>query len=532
MVSLWRSNDRGGTGDNGAAQSRDQAHDEEEYHGGHQPDERSRLLPRGEGGYLSPDDPAVSPYNLFGIRALRFFSVVFLCISFVWWVILLVSIFVSPPMMHSRGSGFFDFSYTTLAVGNIMVALVFFSVPSTPMTIWGATMTLFLAVNAIIILAVPRLRVEEGWVGVASAVWATLIAAYLLFQTRCVGWGKREEEQRLTGREETRRSLREWLAVLLETVIMTITVLIPILLMSTLILRARDASLAAPGSKYYVDNRKYEVHLNCIGEIRKNSSSSDQPPTVLLEGGEMPVEHSFQGWVHDAYRNGTIDRYCYWDRPGMAWSDNAPSPHSAGMSADALSEALALAEEDGPWVVVSAGVGGIYSRIFASRHSHDVKGIMLIDALHEDLLSDLGNPGHGFLLWIRGILSPLGLDRLAGAIFRGRTREDRVFGKRAYQGGKYIKGRLQENLVADTMTKSEISSARNIQTPSMRLVVVSSDIETRKSERWADKQKDLTKITNNLLAWDVAKGAPHEVWQTLKGRTLLEKRLKELVKKS
>ena len=54
----------------------------------------------------------VSPYNLWSVRALRYFSVLFAIVTFLWWVLLLVSIFVSPPMMHSRGSGFFDFSYT------------------------------------------------------------------------------------------------------------------------------------------------------------------------------------------------------------------------------------------------------------------------------------------------------------------------------------------------------------------------------------------------------------------------------------
>lgn len=427
--------------------------------------------------------------------------------------------------MNSRGSGFSDFSFTTLTLGNLSIALVFFAVPSMPMTIWTSLMLLFLLINFLVMICVPRLRLEEGWVGIASIVWATLMALYLLAQARLVKWGKREEEERLTGREETRRPLREWLAVMLQVVIMTLTVLVAILLMSTLCLRARDAGLVQQGRKYYVDNNKYQVHFNCVGQTSENGET----PTVLVEAGEMPVEDSMLDWVHNAYRNGTISRYCYWDRPGIAWSENAPSPHSAGMSADALSEVLALADEEGPWVVVSAGVGSIYSRIFASRHTRDVTGLMLIDALHEDMLSDLGNPGQGFLLWLRGIFSPLGLDRLAGAIFKGRTREDRVYGRSAYQGGKYLKAKLQENLVADSITKSEISSARNIQSPEMRLVVVSSGIETQRSQRWAEKQADLRKVTDNLVAWDVVRRAPHEVWRTFEGRTTLEKRLKELV---
>ena len=430
--------------------------------------------------------------------------------------------------MHSRGSGFFDFSYTTLTAGNLLIALLFFSTPSKAMRISGLIMGVLLLIDMIIIVSVQRLRSEEGWVGISSVVWATLIALYNVLTDRVVTWGKKEEEERLTGRRESRRTLREWCAVLTATVIMIVLIIVVVLLTATLILRSRDASLKPPGKRYYVDGDKYKVHLACIGNVSYDADGK-RGPTVLVEAGENPVEGSFENWIYDSYQNGTIDRYCYWDRPGIAWSDNAPSPHSAGMSADALSEALALAGEQSPWVLVSAGVGGIYSRIFSSRHARDIHGIFLVDSLHEDLLYRISSPGAGFMLWARGIISPLGLDRLAGALFNGRTREDRVYGSSAYQGGKFIKSKLQENLVANSLSKSEVSQAKNIQSEKTPLVVISSGIEVRRDNEWERKQEDLTKITNNLLAWDVVNGAPHEVWRTFTGRTILEKRLGELV---
>ena len=130
----------------------------------------------------------------------------------------------------------------------------------------------------------------------------------------------------------------------------------------------------------------------------------------------------------------------------------------------------------------------------------------------------------------RGIISPLGLRRLPAALFKGRTREERVYGDYAFEQGKFIKAKLQENLVANSLTKSEVSQARNIQTRDMPLVIVSSGIEYHKDNEWAQKQKDLTVITDKLLAWDVAKKAPHEVWRTFEGRELLEKRLADLIK--
>ncbi len=155
---------------------------------------------------------------------------------------------------------------------------------------------------------------------------------------------------------------------------------------------------------------------------------------------------------------------------------------------------------------------------------------MLIDPLHEDYLSDVGSPTRGFLLWAYGIISPLGLRRILGALFQGRTREDRVYGSDSTQTGKLLKAHLQENLVAQSLTKSEISTSRSIQTPDTPLVVVSSGIMVGKSREWADKQEDSTKLTDNLVAWDVVKKAPHYVWTTYEGRRVMEKRLKQLVK--
>ncbi|TAQ86518.1 hypothetical protein B7494_g5134 [Chlorociboria aeruginascens] len=492
-------------------------------------DERTRLLPppSSREGFLSPDDPAVSPYNLWSVRFLRYFTIVFTFITFLWWVLLLVSIFVSPPGMHSRGSGFFDFSYTTLTLGLLLIFLLFFSTPSKAAQVACLVLIVVLLIDMIIIVAVPRLRVEEGWVGIASVVWALLISLWTVMTDRVVAWGKHEEEERLTGRSEERRTLREWCSVLISAVVLFVLGIVAILMTATLIIRARDASLAPPGERYFVDGDKYQLHLFCEGNI--TDSKGTRLPTVIFEAGDRPFENGMIQIATNAVSNNSIGRYCYADRPGLAWSDNAPSPFSAGMAADALSEALARAGEEGPWVLASAGIGSIYSRIFAARHGRDVEGILLIDPLHEDLLHTIGTPQRGFVIWAWGIISPLGIDRITGALFRGRSREDRVYGRSAHQGGKWLKAKLQESLVADSLTKSEVSSARTILSPDTPLSLVSSGIEVRRSSEWEKKQRDLSRLTDKLISWDIVNKAPSEVWRTLDGRTIIEKRLKKLV---
>jgi pimeloyl-ACP methyl ester carboxylesterase len=429
--------------------------------------------------------------------------------------------------MYSRGSGFYDFSYTTSTLGLLLIVLLFFASPSKAAQVTCLIITVILLIDSILIVAVPRLRVEEGWVGIASVVWATLISIWTVFTDRFVAWGKREEEERLTGRPETRRTLREWCSVLTSTIVLIVIAVVTVLLSATLILRARDASLPAPGEKYYVDGDKYQIHIFCEGNL--TDSKGTKLPTVLFEAGIGAFEGSMRQIAINALHNGSISRYCYSDRPGIGWSDNAPSPFPAGTAATVLSEALARAGEQGPWVLASAGVGSIYSRVFSSQHGTEVNSLLLIDPLHEDLLYRIGKPQRGFLLWAWGIISPLGLDRLPGAIFKGRTREDRVYGCSSYQNGKFIKAKLQESLVADSLTADQVRMARNIQLKDTPLVLISSGIEVRRSSEWEAKQRDLTHLTDNLVAWDIVNKAPTEVWRTYSGRETIEKRLKELV---
>lgn len=536
MPSLWGSkkDDNDEQEQNGEGVRRHSTDDRPDSRTMREPTERDRLLPANPrpphaDGYLDPDDPAVSPYNLWTVRFMRYISILFLAITFLWWVLLLVSIFISPPGLHTRGSGFFDFAYSCLTIGILLNALMFFSAPSLAMRVSQGILALFLLADLIIIVAVPRIRGEEGPPGIASVTWATLIAIWCVFTDRIVAWGKREEEERLTGRPETRRTLKEWLAVLASTVILVIFIIISVLMTATLIIRSLDAGLPFDGERYMVDDNKYEVHLACVGNSTYDIAGN-RAPTLLLESAEDPVEYDLEHWAYASMKNGTIGRYCYWDRPGYAWSDNAPSPHSAGMSADNLAEALAIKGEEGPWILVSAGYGSIVSRIFSARNFREVVGIMLIDPLHEDLLGRIATPARGFILWGYGVISPLGIRRIIGSIFGGQTKQDRVYGNAAFQGGKFIKAKLQEHLVASSFSRNEVKSARTIQATDTPLVVVSSGIKFRTDDEWADKQKDLTNITGKLVSWDVVNKAPHYVWKTLEGRKVMEKRLGELMK--
>ena len=109
------------------------------------PGEHTRLLPNPIDSTsrptLMPDDPAVSPYNLWSIRMLRYLTLVFTAATFAWWIVLLVSTFATPPGLHTRGSGFLAFSYASLSLANLLLTLVFFSVPSKAVRVLAVAMS-------------------------------------------------------------------------------------------------------------------------------------------------------------------------------------------------------------------------------------------------------------------------------------------------------------------------------------------------------------------------------------------------------
>lgn len=114
--------------------SRTNAPEDDEEASAPPPNEHTRLLPNrinsSQVPLLSPDDPAVSPYNLWSIRLLRYLTILFTLITFVWWVIVLVSVFATPPGFHTRGSIFSSYGFASLALANMLFTLIFFIVPS------------------------------------------------------------------------------------------------------------------------------------------------------------------------------------------------------------------------------------------------------------------------------------------------------------------------------------------------------------------------------------------------------------------
>ena len=228
-----------------------------------------------------------------------------------WWIVLFVSIFVNIPGLYTRGSGFTELAYAFITIFTLMNSITFFATPL-PRGVRGLSLALsvFLFVNALIILLSPPLRHHEGWVGLATVLWAAIVGGvWTVVTDRVVEWGKAEEEERLIGRVEERYTGTEWMKVIFSTVGLIIVVVLEVLITMTLVLRMRDASLEPTGKRYWVFQHKFQVHVACFG------NASAVMPTVFVEGGHRSAGY-FSTWVAEAQEEGLIGQYCYWDRPG------------------------------------------------------------------------------------------------------------------------------------------------------------------------------------------------------------------------
>ena len=89
-------------------------------------------------------------------------------------------------------------------------------------------------------------------------------------------------------------------------------------------------------------------------------------------------------------------RVCAYDRPGTTRTDDKPSPStpveqptSARPAAADLDALLGASGEPGPYVLAGHSYGGPIVRLYAGAHPPEVGGLVLVDALSEDISNGL-----------------------------------------------------------------------------------------------------------------------------------------------
>lgn len=139
-----------------------------------------------------------------------------------------------------------------------------------------------------------------------------------------------------------------------------------------------------PGKLYSVGDHR--LHAWCTGSGNT---------TVLLEPG---LGGSSLEWMPLAEELSQNTRVCLYDRGGYAWSDPGNNPRHVVILARELKSLLSTIKEDSSLILVGHSYGGLIMRQLAAHLPDQVKGLILVDASHEDQFQRLSNENNVAML--------------------------------------------------------------------------------------------------------------------------------------
>ena len=138
--------------------------------------------------------------------------------------------------------------------------------------------------------------------------------------------------------------------------------------------RAADVQQSSWSDKL-VDVGEHRLYIKCSGELRKGV------PVVVMDAG---MGNASDVWSLVQLKVAQFARVCSYDRAGMGKSDRAPQSHSSADVVSDLHNLLANAGINPPYVLVGHSLGGMNARLYASKYSTEVVGMVLVDSAHED----------------------------------------------------------------------------------------------------------------------------------------------------
>ena len=154
-----------------------------------------------------------------------------------------------------------------------------------------------------------------------------------------------------------------------------------------------------------IDAGGYRLHIYCVG---------GGGPTVLFESGYGMTSNA---WALVQPSVARLTRACSYDRPGYGWSDEPPDSRTGMRAVEDLHHALANGRIAGPYVVVGHSMGGGQVRLFASRYSREVAGMVIVASGNEDSPPSVDD-SMDRMIQVIAALSPTGLPRLIGVLFK------------------------------------------------------------------------------------------------------------------
>jgi pimeloyl-ACP methyl ester carboxylesterase len=153
-----------------------------------------------------------------------------------------------------------------------------------------------------------------------------------------------------------------------------------------------------------VDIGGYKLHINTSGQGNLS---------VVCDAG---LSGTSLGWTLVQTEVSKFTRVCSYDRAGYSWSDPSPLKRTSANIATELYALLKKNDIPAPYLLVGHSFGGANVLLFAHLYPQETLGVILVDSVHEDMLSDSPPPPYAFFdsPTIQWILSLIGFKRLKG----------------------------------------------------------------------------------------------------------------------
>lgn len=251
-----------------------------------------------------------------------------------------------------------------------------------------------------------------------------------------------------------------------------------------------------PGQKILIDG--FSLHVHCIG---------DGNTTVLFEAG---LGGSSIEWKPIQEKIGDHAKACIYDRAGYAWSDPAPFPRHARELAREADILLTEIGVDGPLVLVGHSFGGFVVRELSYRRPDTIRGMVLVDASHEDQLERLES--------VEGkSMMPRGNNFYVSPVEIPQSLPDELKRKiEAFSRMRKTYAALHAEMSQFRLSASQVKQDRQI--VDYPLVVISRGLDLysqdrkgqRKTAIWKELQNDLAMLSTNAELV-IAEGSGHHV---------------------
>lgn len=144
-----------------------------------------------------------------------------------------------------------------------------------------------------------------------------------------------------------------------------------------------------------VDIGGRRLHLYCSGS---------GPVTVVFDAYGTGAGSS---WFAVQPHVARTTRACVYDRAGFGFSEPSPNQPTSANAVEDLHKLPGSAGIAPPYVMVGSSFGGANAQLFAYRYPNDVKGLVLVEPMHEDEENRLLKVTQGKLKMMRDIESQI-----------------------------------------------------------------------------------------------------------------------------